>query len=123
MFDEFMKLSWDCGDFEAIGLIRLLIEKQKVIYQKVTMIRWVWELLREIIYRKSTHCIGPWQLAHLICFTVILLLENAEFRQELGEVFQEQVAFVIHFCTFRSLVQQVVEIDESIDLVFTHDCV
>ena len=62
------------------------------------MIRWVWELLREIIYRKSAHCIGPWQLAHLICFTVILLLDNSEFRQELGEVFQEQVAFLILFC-------------------------
>ncbi len=61
------------------------------------MIRWVWELLQEIIYRKSTYCIGAWQLACLICFTVLLLLENAEFRKELGEVFQEQVAFVIHF--------------------------
>ncbi len=100
-YEECMKLSREHGGFGSIGLVRLLIEKAKGIYQKVTRIRWVQELLRWIIYRKATHCIGPGRLARLTCVTLLLFLASAEFRKELAAAFQEQVAFVIHFVQLR----------------------
>ena len=59
LFEELLTLSWEAGDFDSFGKLRLLLEKEQVRKQKITIIRWDRERLFELIYKKATRCIGP----------------------------------------------------------------
>ena len=97
LFEELLTLSWEAGDFDSFGKLRLLLEKEQVRKQKITIIRWDRERLFELIYKKATRCIGPLQLFLLCCLAIILLLCNAEFRQDVADVVEEQRSFLCCF--------------------------